>query len=67
MLELYVLDLFYLNNDLKKFVRYRMEFGLVTSLIPYGVRWRKHKRTIHRHFHINAVYKYGKRNEDRGI
>ena len=35
-----------------------MEFGFFTSLIPYGVRWRKHRRIIHQHFHIDAVHKY---------
>ncbi|KAF8874751.1 cytochrome P450 [Infundibulicybe gibba] len=28
------------------------------TLIPYGVRWRRHHRLFHEHFNLNAVSKY---------
>ncbi|KAF8874736.1 cytochrome P450 [Infundibulicybe gibba] len=28
------------------------------SLMPYGVRWRRHRRLFHKHFNVNVVSKY---------
>ncbi|KAF8871009.1 cytochrome P450 [Infundibulicybe gibba] len=28
------------------------------SLLPYGARWRRHRRLFHEHFHMNVVSKY---------
>ena len=57
MLELYVSDSFHLKN-VQIFVFYRMGWDFATSLIPYGTRWRKQRRSFQEHFHINKVYKY---------
>jgi cytochrome P450 len=26
--------------------------------MPYGTKWRRHRRAFHEHFHANAVHKY---------
>ncbi|KAF8874761.1 cytochrome P450 [Infundibulicybe gibba] len=35
-----------------------MKSDFVLSLMPYGLRWRRHRRLFHKHFHVNAVSKY---------
>lgn len=37
---------------------YRMGFDFLMALLPYGVRWRKLRRMIYEHFHVNALYKH---------
>ena len=36
----------------------RMDLGRGMARIPYGPRWRKHRKLFHENFHRNAVNKY---------
>jgi cytochrome P450 len=40
-------------------VLYRMDFGWVFSLMPYGERWRRSRKPFHAHFHQGVVHQYG--------
>ena len=35
-----------------------MEWDFALALMPYGVRWKKHRRTFQEYFHANELYKY---------
>ena len=58
MMELCASNPFHLNEILKESVCCRMGLGFATGIMPYGMRWRKHRRIFHENFRINAVYKY---------
>jgi len=37
---------------------YRMGWDFAIALLPYGQKWRTHRRAFHQMFHANAVLKY---------
>ena len=55
MIRLYVTDPFYL---MKIHVRFRMGWNTAVGLLPYGVRWRKQKKSFHEYFQPSVVNKY---------
>ena len=55
--ELYV-TILSLQKLVKNAVRCRMNLNISLSLMPYGLRWRKHRRSFNEYFHCNAVTKY---------
>ena len=57
LLELYVTYSLRLKVCEKK-ACFRMKWDFNIGLLPYGVGWRRHRRTFHHFFHINAVSKY---------
>jgi hypothetical protein len=57
LVELYVSYFSYLNRCEKK-ACFRMEWDFSIGLLPYGVWWRRHRRSFHQYFNINAVSKY---------
>ena len=57
--ELYVSHPFHLKELVKNAVQCRMDLGtLGLAFMPYGLWWRKHRRSFHQYFHRNAVTKY---------
>jgi cytochrome P450 len=57
MLELYVplpTNMFYSTSKVSD----RMGWTFSVVRMPYGTMWRRHRRAIHEHFHVNAVQKY---------
>ena len=56
-LELYVSCFLHLKPCEKK-TRFRMKWDFNIAILPYGVGWRRHRRSFHHFFHINAVSKY---------
>jgi hypothetical protein len=57
--ELYVSShSFHLEELDKNAVRYRMSLSISMSRMPYGLLWRKHRKSFHEYFHRNAVAKY---------
>jgi cytochrome P450 len=57
LVELYVSDSLELK-PLKKNVCFRMKWDFNFGLLPYGVWWRRQRRSFHQYFNINAVSKY---------
>ena len=57
LMDLYVSDSLHLKRYEKK-VCFRMGWDFNFGLLPYGVSWRRHRRSFHQHFNINAVSKY---------
>jgi len=55
--DLYVLDSFHLKL-LERSVRCRMKCDFNMGVLPYGMWWRKHRKSFHEYFHMNAVSKY---------
>ena len=58
MIELYVSQFFHFKNLLKFWLRGRMNFRINMALMPYGLWWRKHRKSFHEYFHRNVVNKY---------
>jgi cytochrome P450 len=58
MLDLYVSHSFHLKELVKNNVRCRMGWSISMALMPYGLWWRKHRKSFHEHFHRNAVAKF---------
>ena len=56
--ELYVSQSIHLKELVKNAVRYRMNFRISMSKMPYGLWWRKHRKLFHEYFHLNTVTKY---------
>ena len=57
--ELYVSHSFHLKELVKNAVRCRMDLSRISMpLMPYGPWWRKHRKSFHEYFHLNAVTKY---------
>jgi cytochrome P450 len=56
--ELYVSHSFHLKELVKSNDRCRMNWRISMSLMPYGMWWRKHRKSFHEYFHRNAVAKY---------
>ena len=57
MVELYVLDSLHLKSSEKK-ACFRAKWDFSLGLLPYGLSWRRHRRSFHEFFNINAVSKY---------
>lgn len=49
---------FLASQILPKKLCFRMNWEANFGLLPYGVSWRKHRRTFHQYFNIDAVTKY---------
>ena len=64
ILELYVSDFLDISKKkmflikIKTFVFFRMKWEANFGLLPYGLSWRKHRRSFHQYFNIDAVTKY---------
>ena len=58
MIELYVSQFFHFKNLLKFWLRGRMNFRINMALMPYGLWWRKHRKSFHEYYHRNVVNKY---------
>jgi hypothetical protein len=59
MIELCVPSYSFLLKELvKNAARCRMDLGISMSRMPYGLWWRKHRKTFHEYFQRNAVNKY---------
>ena len=43
---------------IKNAVRCRMDLSIGMTLMPYGLRWRQHRKLFHEYFHHNVVDKY---------
>ena len=56
--ELYVPHSFHLKELIKNAIRCRMGRSIVMTMMPYGLTWRRHRRSFHQYFHRNAVTKY---------
>ena len=57
--ELYVSHSFHLKELAKYDARCRMGMSsLNMAFMPYGPRWRQHRRSFHEYFHRDAVTKY---------
>ena len=46
------------TSDVKCFVQCRMGWDFAFALMPYGVRWKKHRRAFQEYFHANELHKY---------
>ena len=57
LLEVYVSDSLHLRTR-EKNACFRMKWDSNISLMPYGVWWRRHRRSFHQYFNISAVSKY---------
>ena len=57
-MELYVSHSFRLDKLINKSVRGSMGAEFVFPLLPYGVSWRKHRKTFHEYFQMNRVSQY---------
>jgi hypothetical protein len=57
LVDLYVSDSLHVNHCQKK-ACFRIKWDFSFGVQPYGVRWRRHRRTFHDFFNINAVSKY---------
>ena len=57
MIELYVSDFLQFKPHEKK-ACFRMEWDFNFGFLPYGSWWRRHRRSFHNFFNINAVSKY---------
>ena len=55
MLELYVSDPFY---PIKIHVCFRMGWNTIFGFLPYGVQWRKQRKSFHEYFQPSVVNKY---------
>jgi cytochrome P450 len=58
MLELYVSHWFHLEGLVKNAGQFRMGLSIGIVLMPYGLWWRKHRKSFHEYFHRNVVDKY---------
>ena len=58
LIELYVSRFFRFKKLVKNDFRCRMGLTISMPLMPYGLWWRKHRRSFNEHFHRNAVAKY---------
>ena len=59
MVELYVSSYSFHHKELvKNAVRCRMGMSISMTRMPYGLWWRKHKKSFHEYFQRNAVTKY---------
>jgi hypothetical protein len=57
MVDLYVSDSLNLR-PCEKEACYRMKWDFNFGLLPYGLWWRRHRRSFHNFFDIKAVSKY---------
>ena len=57
LVELYVSDSLHLKRYEKK-VCFRMGWNFNFGLLPYNMWWRRHRKSFHQYFNINAVSKY---------
>ena len=57
LLELYVSHSLY-SKPYEKKARFRMNWDFNVAILPYGMWWRRHRRSFHQFFNINAVPKY---------
>ena len=59
-IELYVSShSFHLKELVKNDVRCRMDLSRISmGFMPYGLWWRKHRKSFHEYFHRDAVTKY---------
>ena len=57
LVELYVSHSLHLKACEKK-ACFRMKWDFHLGVLPYGVWWRRHRRSFDQHFNINAVSKY---------
>ena len=57
LVELYVSDALNLKPR-ENNVCFRMKWDFNFGLLPYGVWWRRQRRSFHQYFNINAVFKY---------
>ena len=57
VLELYVSHSLHLKPCENK-TRFRMKWDFSIGLLPYGMWWRRHRRSFHQFFNINTVSKY---------
>ena len=58
MIDLYVSVFFCISNFVKRKLCFRMGWGYNFSVMPYGVPWRRRRRSFHNFFNINVVSKY---------
>ena len=59
VMELYVSDSCHFNVFVKQnFIHCRMGWDFNMAFMPYGLWWRKHRKSMHEYFHANAVSKY---------
>ena len=56
--ELYVSHSSHFKKLVKNADRYRMNLTISMPTMPYGLWWRKHRRSFNEYFHRNAVTKY---------
>ena len=56
-LGLYVLCSLF-RKPYERKARFRMKWDFNVAILPYGVWWRRHRRSFHQFFNINAVPKY---------
>ena len=47
-----------LLRQAKTFIRCRMGWDFAMPLMPYGLWWKKHRRSFQQYFHANEVHKY---------
>ena len=57
LVELYVSDFLRLRLCEKK-ATFRMKWDFTFALLPYGMWWRRQRRSFHQFFNINVVSKY---------
>ena len=57
LVELYVSDSLHLKACKTK-ACFRMRWDFNFGVLPYGLLWRRQRRSFHNFFHINAVSKY---------
>ena len=57
LVELYVLDSFHLKLYEKKSC-FRAKWDFSFGFMPYGLSWRRHRRSFHSFLNVNAVSKY---------
>ena len=58
MNELYVSHSFHFKEFDKILFWCRMNARIALSLMPYGLWWRRHRKSFHEHFHRGVVTKY---------
>ena len=57
--ELYVSHPLHIKELVKNSVLCRMDLSRISmALMPYGLWWRKHRKSFHEYFHRGAVTKY---------
>jgi cytochrome P450 len=56
--ELQVSHSFHLRKFLKDNDRCRTNWGMSMAFMPYGPRWRRHRKSFREYFHRDAAIKY---------